>query len=402
MMGDALRKVQAGQRLRIPARAYNAFIGAVRDLGQKRHDALGETRRSPGLPPGLVYVQNDTGDDLGRFAVVGIQETTTVVDVIDNEIEFTNHPVLVACSPLARLDAPRVAILTEPLANGAFGIAQVAGVTPCKVNIVDLDHTAAGPTDGVTDYLTSAPTGPARILWAEPGTGPLWAIVLLDDRTLGFWAELTAEASGGGGYYSWAALKADAETFAGYTGTDDLKEVSEREGIATGTIIWAWPDPGSAEYRFSLPATPGGGPGGTSDHFSVRFAVDAGTHNGVVVSTADWRGRTLAWSMAQELAVDAGTCDDLGAWETNDTGLRQAYIASRCTGAQDLETFSPADGGSARLYVDGTDGGQLKIDFTNIPDGGGGEGSYGWNLVVSLAVWPWTGETPVNGWTEVG
>lgn len=92
-------------------------------------------------------------------------------------------------------------------------------------------------------------------------------------RLWGFWARLTAEAEGGGGYYSWTRLKDDAETLVDptETGTDNAKEVNEAEGIKghpdTGVVVWMWPDrtvrdppPDQPEYRFvRFP------PGGTED-----------------------------------------------------------------------------------------------------------------------------------------
>ena len=233
----------------------------------------------------------------------------------------------------------------------------------------------------------------------------MWTVCLLGSAEQGFWAELGEEAEAGGGCYSWAGLMRDASTPIGFTGTDNLYEVNGVEGLPAGLMVWVWPDPyDPTTFHFQCWPDPreAGGPGGVPTQLTVRYAVDEGTHNPVVVSDADWRGRTLAWSMAQELAVDPGVVDDLDAFEMSGAGLGHACIASRCTSEQDLATFSPADGGSARLYVDGGDGGKLKLEFSDIPDGGGGEGSYGWNLVLSVLAWAWTGETPLGGgWITV-
>ena len=34
------------------------------------------------------------------------------------------------------------------------------------------------------------------------------------------------------------------------------------------------------------------------------------------------------------------------------------------------------------------------VEFTDIPDCGG---AYGWNIVISMYAWAWTGETPLGG-----
>jgi len=84
----------------------------------------------------------------------------------------------------------------------------------------------------------------------------------------GFWARLTSEASGGGGYYSWTRLEDDAVTPVDppVTGTDDAKEVNGVEGIptgaaGTGTVVWMRKDLADDpdEWRFAYePGLPPG------------------------------------------------------------------------------------------------------------------------------------------------
>ena len=67
-MGDALKKVQAGQRMEIPAEAYNAFIDAVREERARRHsiqqEAGLEVRQT-----GIIKVRNQTGTDQDRYHI---------------------------------------------------------------------------------------------------------------------------------------------------------------------------------------------------------------------------------------------------------------------------------------------------------------------------------------------
>jgi len=83
-------------------------------------------------------------------------------------------------------------------------------------------------------------------------------------RRKGFWARLTSEASGGGGYYSWKRLKDDAETPVDppVTGTDNAKEVNGTEdlkvGAEDGLVVWMEKDTTDdpAEWRFECSRLP--------------------------------------------------------------------------------------------------------------------------------------------------
>ncbi|MBS3735360.1 MAG: hypothetical protein KGY99_10635 [Phycisphaerae bacterium] len=69
---------------------------------------------------------------------------------------------------------------------------------------------------------------------------------------MGFWAKITSEASGGGGWYAVQRLEDDASTEATPESTwsdDEAKEVNETEGLADDTVIWCWPAP-DGELRF--------------------------------------------------------------------------------------------------------------------------------------------------------
>jgi len=398
--------VRPGQNVRPRAPVWNAMLDAAR-AHQGRREDLGPQSALEGPAPSLVVVKNTTGQDLARGSILGLGLAYPVVDPQDQEADFVTRPVLAGTVPAPGYDSGMFCVLAEPLADGAIGPAYVRGVVAVKVDVADTSHWQADPAENECDHLDSRPAGTAKILWKESPwtTGVMWTICLLGSAEQGFWAELGEEAEAGGGCYSWSGQMRDASTATGFTGTDNLYEVNGVEGLPAGLMVWVWPDPyDPTTFHFQSWPDPreAGGPGGVPTQLTVRYAVDEGTHNPVTVSDADWRGRTLAWSMAQELAVEAGICDDLDAWEVSGTSLGHAYIASRCTSEQNLQTFSPADGGSARLYVDGGDGGKLKIEFSDIPDGGGGEGSYGWNLVLSVLAWAWTGEGPLGGgWIEV-
>ncbi len=263
-MGDALKKVTTGSPLAIPATAYNAFIDAAR-AEQAHQGDQGAARESVPRESGIVLIKNTTESDLDRFAILGID--APVFTPTEAEQEFKNRVALKGVTPTLADHEGRFVILLEPVKAGGIAMACVQGVFPVKVDVQDEDHDFADVDDGECGHLKSALTGAAQILWKESGTGEKWAVVRLGlPHRAGFWARLTAEAAGGGGYYSWKMLEDDAETPVdpSVTGSDNAKEVNETEGIPTGAadgaVIWMELDrtDDPREYRFAYE------PGGTS------------------------------------------------------------------------------------------------------------------------------------------
>jgi len=178
-MGDPLKKVQAGERLQIPAAAYNAFIDAVRADRSRRHDALDEPQRET-RSTSIIRVRNSTGADLDRFSILALQDP--IVTPTDNLSEFKNRVSFNGLAPSSPIRSPRVAILLEPLTDDAIGRGIVAGVTPVRIDVVRDTDLYAEPIAGTTTHLRSTPNGQTRILWKEAGTGVKWAVVRLSER----------------------------------------------------------------------------------------------------------------------------------------------------------------------------------------------------------------------------
>ena len=84
-MSDALKKVQTGQALVIPAAAYNAFVDAALDYRQ-RASRVGREARPAFRQASIVLVRNDSGSDRERFDVLGVG--VPVVDPVDDEDAF--------------------------------------------------------------------------------------------------------------------------------------------------------------------------------------------------------------------------------------------------------------------------------------------------------------------------
>ena len=178
-MADALKKVQAGQRMEIPAEAYNAFIDAVRAERSRRHsieqDAGLDVRQT-----GIIKVRNQSGSDQDRYHVLALR--TPVVSPSDNLQEFKNQVSLDADAPSTPSRCERFAILLDPLPNGGMGRGIVSGVAPVRINVVRPTDNYAELVFGETGHLRSSPTGQTRILWKEAGTGIRWGVVRLSER----------------------------------------------------------------------------------------------------------------------------------------------------------------------------------------------------------------------------
>lgn len=172
-MPDPLKKVRAGDPLNIPATAYNAFVDAALAARRGQLDRAGGPIASR-PDAGIILVSNATGTDLDRFGVVGLD--APIIDPADNADGFAERPAMSGVTPTAE-HAGRFGVLLEPIADGAVGRAVVAGVTVCRITLASEAHTHAVAAVDATAALASADGGDALILWHEPGTGELWAII---------------------------------------------------------------------------------------------------------------------------------------------------------------------------------------------------------------------------------
>jgi hypothetical protein len=126
-----------------------------------------------GLPNLVVSVRNDTGGDLAAFDVVRLGDS--ILDVT-TPLRVAPTPTFEGLTPEGPTDA--FAVLVEPVKDGKFALAVVAGVVPCEVSVGSAGHDFAAPGT-TTERLTSAASGPARILAKSADTGTVDAVVLL-------------------------------------------------------------------------------------------------------------------------------------------------------------------------------------------------------------------------------
>ena len=187
-MLDPLKKAQAGQQLEIPAEAYNAFVDAARFVRERRHDVAQESTE-PLRQSGIIKVRNRSGAARDRFDVLMIDDP--VVLPTANEQQFKNQVAFEGYEPSeqAHPEAPqrpvacqKFVVLLEPLPAEGIGRATVAGVTVARVNVIRESDRFAQLATGNASSLRSVSTGPAEVIWKEPGLGVKWAVVRLGER----------------------------------------------------------------------------------------------------------------------------------------------------------------------------------------------------------------------------
>lgn len=180
MPGDPFKPVSVGQRLEIPAAAYNAFLDAARFARGRQH----ETDRDPDAffrQTGIVKVRNATGFALPRFSVLALAEP--IIGPQDDLAEFQTRATFEGIVPEDPPVWGRFAVLLDPLDGDAIGRGIVAGVTPVKLyvdpdRLYEFAEVAAGSTGSLRNLLA----GSARVLWVdETGSSERWAIVRLGD-----------------------------------------------------------------------------------------------------------------------------------------------------------------------------------------------------------------------------
>jgi hypothetical protein len=169
-----IAKVSSGQKLRIPAADYNAFVDAAEAYkSQSRQQQV--DRNGVPLPPDVALVRNDSGADQDRFAILGLDAPLIGPD--ENLLGFQEHLTFSGISPDEDQHAHRFCVLQEPIAAGAIGRAVVAGVTPVQLDVQAADDDLAGVVTDETGSLKTGTEGGARILWKSSDTGVQWGLI---------------------------------------------------------------------------------------------------------------------------------------------------------------------------------------------------------------------------------
>lgn len=172
-MTPHLPKPRTGQPVQFSARAQRGLAQAVEQLTRgvpARRPPTGSTRDH-----GVVFVRNDTGEELGRHEPVRLGEAVWSPETEPSEFHYL--PAFEGLAPAA--DHP-FAVTAQPIPVGAFGRAVASGVVPVEVTSSDgdPDKRFAALDDSTPAVLTAVtePTG-CEILWREDGSGLKWALV---------------------------------------------------------------------------------------------------------------------------------------------------------------------------------------------------------------------------------
>ena len=217
-MSENLTKVRSGDPLRIPAATFNAFIDAAVAERQRRHDQTANSLAAL-LRPILVPVRNDSGSDVERFGVLGIDAVIVTAD--DNLKAFQNQVTLTGTLPDPDVHSRRFVVTHDPIAAGKMGTAYVVGVCPGKVDVVAEDHVFADVAADQLQYLASRADGGADILWKQSGTGVKWAIIRLPQQRSSSSGQVFKLVGGPDVNNLYTALKQRVTDFGTYEDVDD-------------------------------------------------------------------------------------------------------------------------------------------------------------------------------------
>jgi hypothetical protein len=121
-----------------------------------------------------------------RFSIVGL--SAPLITPADNLDEFKRQITFGGVTPTRTGHNGRFAVLLEPLASGAIGMAVAAGVVAVRLLVNPLQlYDYAEVINGATGLLRNVPAGPARVLWIESGSpveNQRWAVIRIDEGDL--------------------------------------------------------------------------------------------------------------------------------------------------------------------------------------------------------------------------
>jgi len=133
MPGDPFKKVQTGDKLEIPAAAWNALM----ELAQKAKTAdisrADLARLAARIPCLTALVRNDSGADRDVFDYVTIRAVMGM-NHISSPHEYVRGPLFRGEAPNQNDYGRPIAIYIEPCKTGQLGLAIIGGIALAKVN----------------------------------------------------------------------------------------------------------------------------------------------------------------------------------------------------------------------------------------------------------------------------
>lgn len=176
---EPLTKASSGDRIILSGSTFNTIVDAIN--GQKNAQInVGSESPDPVGAAGLVPVRNDSGSDVDRYGILGID--SPLFSPTDNLASFKSHVLLKGVTPTLAAHRGKFVIAEGPIKSGKIGMCRLLGVCPVQVNVLadKIDYADVEVDSSYTlARLRTIPSGSAQILWRETGTGIKWAIVRL-------------------------------------------------------------------------------------------------------------------------------------------------------------------------------------------------------------------------------
>jgi len=265
----AIPPVNPNGNYSLRGRTFNTMARAINQLEGMQNQF---SSQAPGfsVAPGYVWAKNNSGADVGRFGVLGVDNP--IIDPDDNEGEFLARVQLDCSEPDKDAHRGRFVVLQEPAADGAIARAVISGPTIVKVNCAHGYHQRADIADGEDGYLQPSTSGAARVLWLNGTSGEQWAVVNLNSPLEYFAAEITGSASLATNRwkYAWTEKEFDGDGLAtltggrsGTTSTDYAVNIAETNH--TSTYAWGVDTTGD-DYPDGFVPQPVGGAGTSAAH----------------------------------------------------------------------------------------------------------------------------------------
>ena len=162
---DPFRRVTTGEKVRVPARTWNAILDTVESV--QRPYALGQD--DPNLkrePAGILLAKNTTADAIDRFRVVGFSGPS----IDGDKPQFLDRMAVDAREPTAD-DLEIFGVTQEVILPGTFGRVLVAGLTYLRVSVQDDAHRFA-EVEAASLVAKSAESGPLQLIAVPSGGTP--------------------------------------------------------------------------------------------------------------------------------------------------------------------------------------------------------------------------------------
>lgn len=197
MVGDPYKKVQSGDKLEIPAAAWNALMELAQKAKMADMSRADLARLAARIPCLTALVKNNSQADRNVFDYVVIRGSLSSGS-IQNPHEFARTPVLWGDAPSYQDDIGRpVAVYLEPCKAGELGLAVVNGLTLARVEnynwrkVIDIT-----PNDCTKLQAVDGRSGVARPIGTFDANENLYAIWLTPSAittVLGYFYDLGSQ-----------------------------------------------------------------------------------------------------------------------------------------------------------------------------------------------------------------